>query len=175
IVAAPAYIGAVVIFLFVLGLFLVKGRLKWWLLGGIILSLLLSWGKNFGLLTDFMIDYFPLYNKFRAVSSIQVILELCVPVLAIFALVRLFNDFEKKDEKLKALKWTTIITAGMAVLLFLFKGTFTFDALNDEYYSQAMGPQLVEIIKMDRKAIYNQDLFRSLIFVLISAAVIWLY
>lgn len=175
IVAAPAYLGAVVIFLFVLGLFLVKGRLKWWLLGGVILSLLLSWGKNFGFLTDLMIDYFPFYNKFRAVSSIQVILELCIPVLAVFALVRLFNDFEKKEEKLKALKWTTIITAGTAVLLFLFKGSFTFDSLNDEYYRQAMGPQLVEIIKMDRKAIYNQDLFRSLIFVLISAGVIWLY
>src|SRR5690606_18290073 len=123
IVAAPAYIGAVVIFLFVLGLFLVKGRLKWWLLGGVLLSLLLSWGKNFGLLTDLMIDYFPLYNKFRAVSSIQVILELCVPVLAVFALVRLFNDIERKDKKLKALKWTTIFTAGTAILLFLFKGT----------------------------------------------------
>lgn len=175
IVAAPAYIGAVVIFLFVLGLFLVKGRLKWWLLGGIILSLLLSWGKNFSFLTDLMIDYFPLYNKFRAVSSIQVILELCVPVLSVFALARLFNDFEKNDEKLKALKWTTIITAGIAILLFLFKGSFTFDALNDGYYREAMGPQLVEIIKMDRKAIYNQDLFRSLIFVLISAGAIWLY
>ena len=175
IVAAPAYIGAVVIFLFVLGLFLVKGRLKWWLLGGVIMSLLLSWGKNFGLLTDLMIDYFPLYNKFRAVSSIQVILELCIPVLAVFALVRLFNDFEKKDEKIKALKWTTIITAGTAILLFLFKGSFNFDALNDEYYREAMGPQLVEIIKMDRKAIYNQDLFRSLIFILISAGAIWLY
>lgn len=175
IVAAPAYIGAVVLFLFVLGLFLVKGRLKWWLLGGVILSLLLSWGKNFSFLTDLMIDYFPLYNKFRAVSSIQVILELCIPVLAIFALVRLFNDFEKKEEKLKALKWATIIIAGTVVLLFLFKGTFTFDGLNDEYYREAMGPQLVEIIKMDRKAIYNQDLFRSLIFVLISAGAIWLY
>src|SRR5690606_28328836 len=174
-VAAPAYLGAVVIFLFVLGLFLVKGRLKWWLLGGVIMSLLLSWGKNFGLLTDLMIDYFPLYNKFRAVSSIQVILELCVPVLSVFALARLFNDFEKNDEKLKALKWTTIITAGIAILLFLFKGSFTFDALNDGYYREAMGPQLVEIIKMDRKAIYNQDLFRSLIFVLISAGAIWLY
>ncbi|UOB17376.1 YfhO family protein [Abyssalbus ytuae] len=175
IVAAPAYIGAVIIFLFVLGLFLVKGRIKWWLLGGVILSLLLSWGKNLGFLTNFMIDYFPMYNKFRAVSSIQVILELCVPVLAVFSLMRLLNDFERKEEKLKALKYTTIITAGLCVLLFLFKGTFSFDGVNDEYYRQAMGPQLVEIIKMDRMSVYNQDLFRSLIYVLLSAGIIWFY
>ncbi|HEX9827779.1 MAG TPA: hypothetical protein VGA80_14365, partial [Flavobacteriaceae bacterium] len=75
IVEAPAYIGAVVLFLFVLALFLVKGRLKWWLVGGAMLSLLLSYGKNLPFLTDLFIDYVPLYNKFRAVSSIQVILE----------------------------------------------------------------------------------------------------
>ena len=94
IVEAPAYIGAVVIFLFVLAMFLVKGRLKWWLLGGSILSLLLSWGKNLNFLTDFFIDYIPLYDKFRAVSSIQVLMELCIPALAVFALVRLFNESE---------------------------------------------------------------------------------
>ncbi len=106
IVEAPAYVGAVVLFLFVFALFLVKGRLKWWLVGGTILSLLLSYGKNLEFLTDFFIDYVPLYNKFRAVTSIQVILELCIPVLAIFGLVRLFNDFEKKEDKLKALKYS---------------------------------------------------------------------
>ena len=68
----------------------------------------------FRFITDFFIDYVPLYNKFRAVSSIQVILELCIPVLAIFGLVRLFNDFNKDEEKLKALKFTVIITAGLA-------------------------------------------------------------
>ena len=83
IVEAPAYVGAVILFLFVLALFLVKGRLKWWLVGGTILSLLLSYGKNLGFLTNFFIDYVPLYNKFRAVTSIQVILELCIPVLGI--------------------------------------------------------------------------------------------
>ena len=72
IVAAPAYVGAVIVFLAILGLFLIQGRVKWWLLSGFVLSLLLSWGKNFSILTDFFIDYVPLYNKFRAVSSIQV-------------------------------------------------------------------------------------------------------
>src|SRR5690554_5002127 len=82
-VGAPAYIGAVVIFLAIMALFLVKGRLKWWLVGGAILALVLSWGKNFNLVTQFFIDYVPLYDKFRAVSSIQVIIELCLPVVAI--------------------------------------------------------------------------------------------
>lgn len=174
-VSGPAYLGATVLFLFVLGLFLVKGRLKWWLLGGITFSLLLSWGKNFGLLTNFMIDYFPMYNKFRAVSSIQVILELCVPILAIFGLGKLLNDFERKEEKLKALKWTTIITGGLGVLLFLFKGSFTFESVNADYYRQSMGAELFDIIVRDRKAMYNQDLFRSLIFVLLSAGAVWLF
>ena len=89
--SAPAYVGAVLFFLFILGLILVKKKAKWWLLGGVLMSLVLSWGKNFSALTDFMIDYFPLYDKFRAVSSIQVILELCVPILAILALAELFN------------------------------------------------------------------------------------
>jgi len=86
IVEAPAYVGAVVIFLFVFALFLVKGRLKWWLVGGTIMSLLLSYGKNLGFLTDFFIDYVPLYNKFSAATSIQVILELCIQIFEIFGL-----------------------------------------------------------------------------------------
>src|SRR5690606_35289197 len=75
-VKAPAYIGAVVIFLAVLGLFLIRGKLKWWIVTAFLFSLFLSWGRNLSFLTEFFIDYFPLYNKFRAVSSVQVIIEL---------------------------------------------------------------------------------------------------
>tara|TARA_R110002073_G_scaffold236096_1_gene397292 strand:+ start:2514 stop:4952 length:2439 start_codon:yes stop_codon:yes gene_type:complete len=176
IVEAPAYVGSVIIFLFVLGLFLVKGRLKWWLVGGVILSWLLSLGKNFGLLTDVFIDYVPLYNKFRAVSSIQVILELCIPVLGIFALTRLFNDFDKKDTKLKALKYTTFITAGIALIFLLFKGSlFDFSGIRDGQYLQAYGQSFIDALKADRKAIFNADTIRSLVLVLISTGVIWLF
>ncbi|TJY33965.1 YfhO family protein [Pontimicrobium aquaticum] len=176
IVEAPAYVGAVIIFLFVLGLFLVKGRLKWWLVGGVIMSWLLSLGKNFGLLTDVFIDYVPLYNKFRAVSSIQVILELCIPVLGIFALVRLFNDFEKKEVKLKALKYTIAITAGIALVFLLFKSSlFDFSGLRDGQYLQAYGQSFIDALKEDRKAIFNADTTRSLVLVLLSAGIIWLF
>ena len=176
IVEAPAYIGAVILFLFVFALFLVKGRLKWWLVGGVLLSLLLSYGKNFGFLTDFFIDYVPLYNKFRAVSSIQVILELCIPVLAIFGLVRLFNDFEKKEDKLKALKYTSIITGGVAVVFLLFKSSlFDFVGARDGQYIQAYGQDFVRALKADRKTIFTQDTLRTLVLVLLSASVIFMF
>ncbi len=115
-VKAPAYIGASVIFLFVFALFLVRGRLKWWIIGGSILALLLSWGKNFGFLTELFIEVVPLYNKFRAVSSVQVILELCVPLMAVFGLYKLFNSEVKKEDKLEALKWSGMITGGLLLI-----------------------------------------------------------
>ena len=176
IVEAPAYVGAVIIFLFVLGLFLVKGRLKWWLVGGTILSLLLSYGKNLGFLTDFFIDYVPMYNKFRAVSSIQVLLELCIPVLGIFALVRLFNDFEKDEEKLKALLYAVGISAGLALIFLLFKSTlFDFEGLRDDQYIEAYGQPFIDAVIEDRKSLMTTDTLRTLILVLLSAGTIYLY
>lgn len=176
IVEAPAYVGAVVLFLFVFALFLVKGRLKWWLLGGSILSLLLSYGKNFGFLTDLFIDYVPLYNKFRAVSSIQVILELCIPVLAIFGLVRLFNDFETDEKKLKALKLSTMIIGGLALIFLLFKSSlFDFVGVNDGFYRQNYGQVFIDAVKEDRKTLFTEDTLRSLILVLLAAGSIFMY
>ncbi|RNC86311.1 MAG: hypothetical protein ED556_08435 [Winogradskyella sp.] len=172
IVEAPAYVGAVIIFLFVLGLFLVKGRLKWWLVGGTLLSLFLSYGKNFGFLTDFFIEYVPLYNKFRAVSSIQVVLELCIPVLGIFALVRLFNDFEKRDEKLKALLYSVIITAGLAIF-FLLCHSFLFDFITDN--DKGIPQPLVEALIADRKGLFVSDTIRTLVLVVLSAGVIYYF
>jgi len=178
IVEAPAYVGAVILFLFVFALFLVKGRIKWWLVGGTLLSLLLSYGKNqpFAFLTDIFIDYVPLYNKFRAVSSIQVILELCIPVLGIFGLARLLNDFEKKEEKLKALKYTVGITAGLALIFLLFKSSlFDFVGANDGYYRQNYGQQFMDAIKSDRQMIFTQDTIRTLVLVLLSAGIIFMF
>lgn len=176
IVEAPAYVGAVVLFLFVLALFLVKGRLKWWLVAGTVISLLLSYGKNLGFLTDLFIDYVPLYNKFRAVSSIQVILELCIPVLAIFGLVRLLNDFENREEKLKALKNTTIITGGLALVFLLFKGNlFDFVGNNDGRYIQAYGQGFIDAVKEDRISFFVNDTLRTLVLVLLSAGAIWYF
>jgi hypothetical protein len=175
-VGAPAYIGATILFLFVFALFLIKGRLKWWIVGGVILSLMLSWGKNFAFLTQFFIDYIPIYNKFRAVSSIQIIIELCVPILAIFGLSRLFLDFEKPEEKFRALKWATIITGGLALVFLVFKSAlFSFSGGNDAAYIQQMGAEFIRALKEDRKSIFSTDTIRSLVFVILSASLIWLY
>ncbi|MDX1278758.1 YfhO family protein [Oceanihabitans sediminis] len=180
IVEAPAYVGAVVIFLFVFSLFLVKGRIKWWLVGGTILSLLLSYGKNLGFLTDFFIDYVPLYNKFRAVTSIQVILELCIPILAIFGLSRLFNNFEKDEVKLNALKYTLGITAGLALFFLLFKNSLSFmgvdfAGVNDGFYKQNYGQRFIDALREDRKMLFSQDTLRTLILVLLSAGTVFLF
>lgn len=177
IVAAPAYVGAVVIFLFVLALFLVKGKIKYWLVGGTLISLLLSWGKNFGFLTDFMIDYFPMYNKFRAVSSIQVILEMCIPALGIYGLHQLFSKETGQKEKLTALKNAVFVVGGNTILLFIGKGFFSFTGARDIMFSQQYAQwgltDLMEVIKEDRKAMYTNDLLRSLILVLLTSAILF--
>ncbi|WP_297793240.1 hypothetical protein [uncultured Eudoraea sp.] len=174
-VAAPAYIGAIIFFLFVLGLFLVKGPIKWWLLSGTLLSLFLSWGKNFSLLTDFMIDYFPLYNKFRAVSSIQVILELCAPVLAVMAMVQILKPSVDQSKKLKALKTSMIIVVGLGIALLLVKSSFDFIGLNDATYQKYFGDEVMTMIIRDREAVYIDDTIRSIIYVLLAGLAIWMH
>ncbi|PRX55127.1 YfhO family protein [Flagellimonas meridianipacifica] len=174
IVAAPAYVGSIVLFLFVLGLFLVKGKRKWWLALGALLSLVLSWGKNFPELTNFMIDYFPLYNKFRAVSSIQVVLELCLPVLGILGLREIFRAKSSQKDLLKALKWSFFIIVGLGVFIFVLKGFFDFDGIRDDFYRQQFWDELVTMIKRDREAVYINDTIRSLIYVVLAALVLWL-
>lgn len=173
--AGPAYIGAIVIFLFVLSLFLYKKKHRWWLIGGILLSLLLSWGKNFPVFTNFMIDYFPLYNKFRAVSSIQVVLELCFPVLAILGLNELVKKSVKKKAKFNALKYSVLIAAGLCVLILGLQVFLDFIGQNDDVYRRGFGDTLYEVMQNDRRAAYTNDTLRSLMYVLVTAFVLWLF
>ena len=177
IVAAPAYIGAIIIFLAILALFLIKGKLKWWLVTGIILSLLLSWGKNFSILTDFFIEYIPLYNKFRAVSSIQVLLELLMPILAILGLQQFFfNSSITSEKKKKALSYASGITAGIAIVFILFKASlFNFSSPYDSYFIKDLGPNFVDAMKDDRMTLFNNDAIRSLILIVLSAGVLWFF
>ncbi len=175
-VGAPAYIGAIVIFLCVLTLFLIRGRLKWWAVSAFVLTLLLSWGKNFSGLTEFFIDYVPMYNKFRAVSSIQVIIELILPILAIVGLHQFFNKFEREEEKKKALLYSTGIVGGLTLIFILFKSAlFDFASPYDSYFRDEMGLPFLEAIREDRMSLFNSDAIRSLIFVLLTAAVLWFF
>ncbi|AOW09713.1 YfhO family protein [Flavobacterium gilvum] len=173
IVSAPAYIGAVVFFLGILALFIDERKIKYAFLGGAILTLMLSWGKNFPALTNFCIDHIPMYNKFRAVSSIQVILELCFPVLAIMGLQSFFKL--EKEKQLKPLLQSGAVGLGLIIVLFLCKSMFNFSGASDSYLIQSYGPSFVDALKADRKSLYSADLLRSGFFILISAGTLWLF
>ena len=172
-VAAPAYIGAIVFFLFVLAMFAEERKIKYAFLAGAIMSLLLSWGKHFPILTNFFIDYFPMYNKFRAVASIQVLLEVCIPILAVMGLYSFFKL--EKERQWKSLWQSGAVTLGLIVLLFLCKGMFNFAGLNDDAVLQAYGQEFLDALKADRKVMYSADLLRSGFLILISAGTLWLY
>ena len=174
-VSAPAYIGAIVFFLAVLCLFADKRKIKYAFLGGAFLSLVLSWGKNIAFLTDFCIDYLPLYNKFRAVSSIQVLLELAFPVLAVMGLQSYFKL--DKDQKWKALWQSFAVCFGVIILLFLCKSIFDFNGANDGFYIQQygeMGKPYIDALKSDRATMYSADLLRSGFLILLAAGILWL-
>lgn len=177
IVAAPAYVGAIVLFLAVLSLFLVSGVRRKWLVAGFLLSLFLSWGKNFSLLTDFFIAYVPMYNKFRAVSSIQVLLELILPVMAVLGLQEFFfNKKHTEEVRQKSLLYSTGIIAGVLLLFVVFKNALlSFASPMDAYIIQEMGPDLVSTIREDRANLMMTDTWRSLILVLLTTAVLFFY
>lgn len=175
IVEAPAYIGAVVFFLAVLALFQDRRKIKYAFLAGAILSLMLSWGKNFPALTTFFIDYVPLYDKFRAVSSIQVILELCMPVLALMGLQTFFTHKEKQWENLRN---AAAVTLGIFIGLLLIKSSFSFSGLNDGRFKQMygdIGPAFVDALKEQRESMYTSDVLRSGILVFMVAGIMWVY
>ena len=174
IIEAPAYIGAILVFLFLLGAFLVKGTLKKWLVAATIFSVVLSWGKNFEIITNLFIDYVPLYNKFRAVSSIQVIAEICIPLLGILALKEFFSKNISSDEKLNALKKSMYILGGLLLVFILFGSSlFAFEGFRDNNYQQI--PGLLEALIADRKSMLFQDSLRSLALILLSAAILWFF
>ena len=174
IVEAPAYIGAIIFFLFFLGIFLVEGRLKYWLVAATVFSIIMSWGKNFAGITNFFIDYFPLYNKFRAVSSIQVIAELCVPLLGILALRNFFSTEVSSEEKESALKKALYIGGGITLFFMLFGSSlFAFEGIRDSQYAEL--PALLEALISDRKSMLFNDSLRSLILIILSAGLLWFF
>ena len=174
-VAAPAYLGIILVFCFVLGLFLQKSTLHYWGLIAIVFALLLSWGKNFPILTNFFIDHIPLYDKFRAVSSIQILIEVLVPLLAIYSVHTFFSNHQLEDSKrLKVLKNNTIIFVCGLVLLYLFGGTiFSFSGVNDAYLNQ-MIDGFASALRSDRKAMLKEDVLFALFLVLGTSGLFWL-
>ncbi len=169
--SGPVYAGAIICFLFVLGLFLFNGYLRWWIVISFLLMLTLGWGKNFMPLTDFFLDYIPAYNKFRTVSTTLVIVEFLMPFLGILALNKILEEGKTK-KVLKGLKYSLAITGGLC-LLFALAPTMFFDFTgpNDQQYGDALSNAL----QLDRASIFQSDAFRSLILILLAGTSIWLY
>ena len=175
IVEAPAYLGIVVFFLFIFSIFLVSNNNKYWLLASVVVSLLLSYGKNLSFITDIFINYFPFYNKFRAVSSIQVVLELCIPVLAVYSLhTIIYKDRAAKDVK-KALNKTLTVFIILVIGLYLSIDLFDFRGLNDSVYINPYGAGYLDALKLDRIILFKSDLFRTFIYVILSFLILSFY
>ena len=174
ILEAPPYIGIIVVFLSVFTIFIPTIRKKYsWLYLGIVLSLLLSWGKNFDLLTKIFIEYFPFYSKFRAVSSIQVILEFCFPILATIGLYSFFEIPRNKSFPVLIKTYMSFLT--LLVLIYISSFTSTFSGPMDNYYGQIFGPEIMQLIKKTRLDIFKYDVLRGIFLVTLVFTTFFLF
>jgi len=173
--SGPVYIGAIVCFLFVLGFFLLDKRTKWWLLPMIALTLMLSWGKNFMWLTDIFIDYIPLYNKFRTVSMTLVATGFGMTLMAILALKEVFNEKTDKQKLIRSVAISAGITGGIALIFAAIPSLAgNFIAPGDAQF-QGDYEFLKGTLPLDRADMLQSDAFRSFVFVIMTAGLIWLY
>ncbi len=178
------YVGAFICFLFILGLFIVRNRFKWVLFASTVLFIFLSWGHNMMWLSNFFIDHFPFYNKFRAVSSMLVIAEITIPLLAIMALQEIFTKPQILKEKKLYFFISLGLTAGICLLFWLLPKTF-FNFVTpaelknfDEYRQQIGNQQINDIIanlELARISIFKASAIRSFIFIILGAGLLWLY
>jgi hypothetical protein len=179
--SGPVYVGAFVVMLFILGLFIVKGPMKWALLAATVLSILLSWGKNFMGFTDFFLDYIPMYDKFRTVASILVIAEFTIPLLAMLALKKIFDEPEVLKEKAKYLYVSFALTAGVALLFALMPTAFFagFISTSEMHALQSLPaehiqPLIANLTEM-RQAVFTADCWRTFWIIVIGTAFLLLF
>ena len=179
--SGPVYVGAFVMFLFILGLFIVKGPMKWALLSATVLSVLLSWGKNFMGFTDFFLDYIPMYDKFRAVSSILVIAEFTIPLLAVLALKEVMARPQLVKERARSFYISLGLTGGIALLFALAPGFFFLSYVSSMEMQALQGipadqlaPLLANLEEI-RRSVFTSDAWRSFFIIMIGTAVLWLY
>ena len=178
--SGPVYVGAFVVLLFVLALFIVEGPMKWALLAVTVLSVLLSWGRNFMGLTDLFIDHFPMYAKFRTVASILVIAEFTIPLLAMMALKKIVDEPDLLKKKIKYLYASFALTGG-ACLLFALVPSMFFDYVSSsemqalsQFPADQLNP-LLDNLREVRKSIFTADAWRSLLIIVVGMAVLLLY
>jgi hypothetical protein len=168
--SGPVYVGAIICFLFVLGLLVADNRLRMWLLLATILSVMLAWGRNFPAFNNLIFDYLPGYNKFRAVSMTLVIAQLAMPLLALVALYRFLRSAEAKEMQ-RNLLIAAGITGGICLLVALFAGTASFTGAVDAQLAQYP----IDAIRADRASMMRGDAFRSLIFIVLAAGLLFFY
>jgi hypothetical protein len=173
--AGPVYLGAIVVFLFILGFCLVENRIKWWLVPVIVLTLMLSWGRNFMPLTDFFIDYVPLYNKFRTVSMTLVATSLCMAIIAILGLRAFLKEDADKQKNRRALYIAAGITGGLCLIFWIIPSLAgDFIGQRDTQFSGNY-EFLQRTLPIDREGMLRSDAIRSLAFILLSGALLWFY
>ncbi|MEI8202705.1 MAG: YfhO family protein [Bacteroidota bacterium] len=175
--SGPVYAGAIIVFLFVMGLFLVKGPEKWWLLTAAIFSLMLAWGKNFDAFNDFMFYNIPFYNKFRTVAMALVIASVAIPMLGLMAMNRIISKEVEKKDILKALKYSLGIVGGLCLLFAMLPTMFfDFSSTSDAaMLKQGFPDWFLAAIVSDRQSIFRMDALRSLVLILLSGGLIWAF
>ena len=179
--SGPVYVGAFVLMLFILGLFIVEGPMKWALLAATILSILLSWGRNFMGLTDLFIDYFPMYSKFRTVASILVIAEFTIPLLAMMALKKVVDEPELLKKKIKYLYASFALTGGACLLFAIAPTLFFSDFVSSaemeqlrQFPADQLNPLLANLREV-RESIFTADAWRSFLIILMGTLMLLLY
>lgn len=176
--SGPVYFGAIVMFLFVLGLIIVKGPERWWILIATLLSIIMAWGKNFAAFNEFLFEYLPMYNKFRTPSMSLVIANVTTVLMAILALKTILNKEVGQKQLQKALYISTGITGGLCLMFVIFAGSFSYSGLSDMQMASQYGNQwqaIQDILVSDRKDLLVSDSMRSLILIILVAATIWLF
>jgi len=162
---SPVYAGSIIVFLFILGLIIVRGPLKWWLLAATALSLVLSWGHNFMWFTDLFLTYFPGYNKFRAVTMILVIVEFTMPLLGLLALKVVFDGMTSPEKLNRALYYAFGIAGGLALIFAIVPDMFlSFSGGNDASIAKQLPDWLMQALRDDRKSLCRADAFRAHLF-----------
>lgn len=180
--SGPVYFGAIVVFLFVLGLFVVRGPERWWLLAATLLAIIMSWGRNLMGVNEWLFNHLPLYNKFRTPSMSLVLANVTAVLMAALAIKEVLQSDNESADKRRRLNLGLYLSAGLCCLTILvgllLSKNFSFSGLSDEQMAAQYGNQwerILDIFVADRRALFVSDSWRSLLLIILSAAALWLY
>ena len=170
--SGPVYFGAIVCLLFLLGMFVIKNQLKWWMLGGAVLFIFIAWGRNFMVFGEFLFHYFPLYNRFRTVEMALVIPGMLFPIVGIWGLKLILNQEVEKARLMKGLYWSAGITGGLCLIFWLIPGMFL-SFQSADYAHFGFPDWFIQALIADREALVRRDAFRSLVYILLAGGLIF--